>query len=124
VGRSEQRARSLLALVAAIALALQLMLPMQQPAAAAANAADICHSAPTAHHHDGKHGAPSGRAGCDWCMLCGKLGTAVGPLDPVAGLPQRTLSPVAIFVTSIDFSYHVSRPRAGPVGARAPPEIA
>ncbi|WP_370674501.1 hypothetical protein [Pleomorphomonas sp. PLEO] len=110
--------------MAAIALALQLMLPMPRPAATAANAADICHSDPTAHHHDSKHGAPSGRAGCDWCMLCGKLGTAIGPLDPVADLPRRTVSPVAIFVISIDFRHNVSRPRAGPVGARAPPEIA
>lgn len=122
MGRWEQMARRLIALVAAMALALQLMLPMPQPAAAASNTADICHSDRTAPHHDGKHGAPSG--GCDWCMLCGKLGTAVGPLDRIAGLLRRVASPVVVVVVVPDVDRHIGHPRTGHVGARAPPGIA
>ncbi|WP_133121844.1 hypothetical protein [Pleomorphomonas carboxyditropha] len=116
-------ARSMMALVAAMALALQLMLPMSPPAAAQTTALADCH-ADAAAHHGGKHDAPSGRAGCDWCMLCGKLGTAVGPLDRVADLPQRVAAPVAVVAAAADLGHVIGRPRTGSVGARAPPEIA
>lgn len=111
-------------LVATLALAVQLILPMPQPAAASTQTTVICHSEPAAPHHNGKHGAPSGQSGCDWCMLCGKLGTAVGPLDRIAGLPQRVEAPVAVFVITTDLGHSISCPRTGPLGARAPPGIA
>lgn len=116
-------ARSMITLVATLALALQLILPMPQPAAASTPATVICHSEPASPHHGGKHGAPSGQAGCDWCVLCGKLGTAVGPLDRIASLPQRVEAPVAVFVVTADLGHDISCPRSGPLGARAPPGI-
>lgn len=119
-----QMVRRVVALVAAMALALQLALPMPQPAAAPMDAMAICHSAPSSPHHDSKHGAPSRQAGCDWCVLCGKLGTAVGPLDRIAALPQRVEAPVVVFDVTADIVHYIDRPRTGPLGARAPPEIA
>lgn len=121
--RWEQMARSMVTLVAAMALALQLMLPVSPPAAAQTTALPLCHSQATAPHHDGKHGGPSGHAGCDWCMLCGKLGTAVGPLARIAGLPQRAATPIRVTVAVPDLGLRIDRPRTGPVGARAPPEV-
>lgn len=117
-------ARRVVALVAAMALALQLALPMPQPAAAQMDDMAICHSSPVTPHHDGKHDAPSGEAGCDWCVLCGKLGTAVGPLDRIASLPQRVEAPVVVFDVTTDIVHYIGRPRTSPLGARAPPEIA
>lgn len=67
---------------------------------------------------------PSGQAGHGWCMLCGKLGTAVGPLDRIASLPQRVAAPVAAFAAPVAFGHSIGSQRAGPLGARAPPEIA
>lgn len=119
-----EEARSLVTLAATFALALQLVLPMPQPAAASVADTSLCHSEPAVPHHGGKQDVPSGKAGCDWCMLCGKLGTAVGPLDRVAGLPQRTEAPVAILAVTIDLGHGAVRLRIGPVGARAPPDIA
>jgi len=113
-----------MALVAAMALALQLMLPMAPPAAAQTTALADCHSAAAAPHHGGTHGAPSGQAGCDWCMLCGKLGTAVGPLDRIVDLPQRVAAPVEVVAVAADLGHILGRPRTGSVGARAPPGIA
>ena len=114
-------------LVAAMALAIQLIVPMPHSASAAPIASvdiTVCHSEPAASSHDDQHGAPSGKPGCDWCVLCGKLGTAVGPLDRVAGLPQRALAPLAIVAVTIDLPHGINRPQTGPVGARAPPDIA
>ncbi len=113
-----------MALAAAMALALQLLLPMPQPAAATTVDVTLCHSAPAGHQPSDKHGAPSGQAGCDWCVLCGKLGTAVGPLDRMAGLPQRIAAPVAVVAAVVVLRHGIATPRTGPVGARAPPEIA
>lgn len=114
-------------LVAALALALQLLVPTPHPVIAAPMAdvqSGICHSEPSAPDHEGKHGAPAGKAGCDWCVLCGKLGTAVGPLDRIADVPQRALAPVALVAARAEPPHGVGRPRTGPVGARAPPEVA
>lgn len=119
-----QMARRVVALVAAMALALQVALPMPQAAVAQMDDMAICHSSPAAPHHDGKHGAPSGQAGCDWCVLCGKLGTAVGPLDRIAALPQRVATPVVVFDVTTELVQYIDRPRTTPLGARAPPEIA
>ncbi len=119
-----QTARGVVALVAVIALALQLALPIPRPVAPQLDATAICHSSPAAAHHDDQHGAPSGQGGCDWCVLCGKLGTAVGPLDRIAGLPQRVETPVAAFDVTTDAVHSIGRPKIGPLGARAPPEIA
>lgn len=110
-------------LAAVLALALQLILP---PAAvAAAQDADqmaICHSDSAVSHHGDGHETPSGKAGCDWCMLCGKLGTAVGPLDRVAGIPQRAAQPMVVVLPTVDLGHSIPPPRRGPLGARAPPE--
>ena len=113
-----------MALAAAMALALQLMLPMPRPAAAPTVDVTLCHSEPADHQPADKHGSPSGQAGCDWCVLCGKLGTAVGPLDRVAGLPQRIAAPVAVVAAVFVVRHGITTQRTGPVGARAPPEIA
>ncbi|MCM5551677.1 hypothetical protein [Pleomorphomonas sp. NRK KF1] len=118
------KARSLAALAAAFALALQLVLPTPPPATAAVTDVTLCHSEPAPSHHGDRQDAPSGKAGCDWCMLCGKLGTAVGPLDRVADLPQRSEAPVAVLSGPIELGHTVVRARTGPVGARAPPDIA
>ncbi len=119
-----EMARRVVALVAAMALALQIALPMPQPMAAQMDDMAICHSSPVAHHPDGKHDTPSGQAGCDWCVLCGKLGTAVGPLDRIAALPQRVEAPVDVFDVTTNVVHYIGRPRTGPLGARAPPKIA
>lgn len=113
-----------MALAAAMALALQLMLPMPRPASASTVDVTLCHSEPAGHQPADKHGAPSGQTSCDWCVLCGKLGTAVGPLDRIAGLPQRIAAPVAVVATVFLVRHGVTTQRTGPVGARAPPEIA
>ena len=112
-----------MALAAALALALQLVLPPSVAVAApdAAQAA-ICHSDPAVTHHGDRHKTPSGKAGCDWCMLCGKLGTAVGPLDRIAGIPQRAAQPVAVIASTADLGHSMPPPRRGHVGARAPPD--
>lgn len=124
VSRWVVKARRLVALAAVVALALQLVLPTPRPAAAAVANSGLCHSEPAVSHHGGKHDVPSGKAGCDWCVLCGKLGTAVGPLDRVAGLPQRSEAPVAVIAAILDLGHGAIRARTGPVGARAPPDIA
>lgn len=124
MGWGERAARNVVALAATIALALQLALPMPEMARAATNAAFICHSDATAPRHDNKQSMPSGQAGNGWCMLCGKLGTAVGPLDRIASLPQRIAAPIVAFAAPVDFENCIINQRAGPVGARAPPEIA
>lgn len=119
----ERMAKSMIALVAAMALALQLVLPPSVAVAApdAAQAA-ICHSDPAVTHHGDRHETPSGKAGCDWCTLCGKLGTAVGPLGRVASIPQRAAQPMAVVAATADLSHGIPSPERGPVGARAPPE--
>ncbi len=122
MGWGERAARNVVALAATIALALQLALPM--PEMVAKHAAVICHSDAPAPHHDNKQSMPSGQAGNGWCMLCGKLGTAVGPLDRIASLPQRIAAPIVAFAAPVDFYNCIINQRAGPVGARAPPEIA
>jgi hypothetical protein len=113
----------MMALAAALALALQLVLPPAADAAAVdTDRSTICHSDPAVAHHGDGHETPSGKAGCDWCMLCGKLGTAVGPLDRVAGIPQRAAQPMVVVASTTDLGHSVLPPRRGPVGARAPPD--
>lgn len=119
-----EKARSLVALAAVFALALQLVLPMPRPAAASVADTSLCHSEPAVSHHGGKQDVPLGKAGCDWCVLCGKLGTAVGPLERIADLPQRAEAPATILAAIIDLGHGAIRLRTGPVGARAPPDIA
>ena len=110
-------------LAAVLALALQLVLPPAADAAAVdASQTAICHSNPAVAHHGDWHETPSGKAGCDWCMLCGKLGTAVGPLGRVASIPQRAAQPMAVVAATADLSHGIPSPERGPVGARAPPE--
>lgn len=119
----ERMARSMMTLAAVLALALQLVLPPAADAAAVdASQTAICHSNPAVAHHGDGHETPSGKAGCDWCMLCGKLGTAVGPLDRVAGIPQRAAQPMAVIASTADLGHSIPPPRRGHVGARAPPD--
>ena len=113
----------MMTLVAALALALQLVMPPAADAAAAdADQATICHSDPAIVDHEDRHGTPSGKSSCDWCVLCGKLGTAVGPLDRIADIPRRVTQPMAVVASTTDIAPGIPPPRRGPVGARAPPE--
>ncbi|CAI9405767.1 hypothetical protein ANOBCDAF_01305 [Pleomorphomonas sp. T1.2MG-36] len=119
----ERMARSMTALAATLALALQLVMPPAADAAAVdASQTAICHSDLALADHGDRHETPPGKAGCDWCMLCGKLGTAVGPLDRVAGIPQRAALPMAVITPTADPGHSTPPPQRGPVGARAPPD--
>jgi hypothetical protein len=111
-------------LVATLALALQLMLPAPQVANAAAPVGVHCHFEPATHPGRHEHVPAPGKAGCAWCVLCGKLGTAVGPPDRAIGLPQRVGIASTVITSTTDLGSAVVRPKTGPVGARAPPAIA
>jgi hypothetical protein len=122
--RSRDSVRQAVGLAAALFLAIQVLAVGNEVAPVAPRSATPAaghHHDPSGHHAPSAPATPQETAHCSWCILCGKLGAAVGT-PPV---PTAIVLPAAISIERI-----VGRSRAGaeslfrpvlPVGARAPP---
>jgi hypothetical protein len=125
--RRRRRARRTLAFAAVLALLLQAI-----PVGAGsflgvpplADASASSHDGHSEHHTPGDPAKPRQAHPCGWCILCGKLGVALGaPAAPVGVLTPEAGS-ATLFTPAARVRAVGQTSAVFPLGARAPPRLA